>query len=104
MQACGNRQRWGWNHTNRLRGRALAFGFQYRFRHFLDEQRYAVRALDDVLPDARSDELVTNDAINHSVDVTAAQSIEGERGDVRLSNPRGFELWPKRHDQQHAKG
>jgi hypothetical protein len=53
-EACrlaGTRQYWGRNHANRLRGRALAFGFQHRFRHFLDKQRNAVSALDDVLPD-----------------------------------------------------
>src|SRR5271168_560011 len=104
MQACRNRQHWGWNHANRLRGRALAFGFQHRLRHFLDEQRDAVGALDDVLPDVWRQQLVADNAVDHGVDVALCQPIYGQACDARLSYPRSDELGARSYKQQNRKG
>ena len=60
-------------------------------------------ALDDVLPDARREELVADDPVDHGVDFAPRQTIDGECAYVRLSDPRRLELRPECHDQQHAK-
>ena len=91
-------------HANRLRGRALAFGFQHRFRHFLHKQRNAVSALDDVLSDVRRDEPVANDRVDHGIDFALRQPIDGKGGYVWPSDPWRLELRPERYDQQHTKG
>ena len=76
--------------------------FQHRFGHFLHEQRDAVSALNNVLPDVRRKRLVADNAVDHGVDFALCQPVEGECGNVRPSNPRRLELWTERHDQQHA--
>ena len=58
--------------------RTLALRLQHRLRHFLDEQRNAVGALDDVLPDVRRQHLVADDAFDHGVDFAFPKSIERE--------------------------
>jgi hypothetical protein len=78
---------------------ALALRFQHRLGHFLDEQRNAVGTLDDVLPNARREELVGDNAVDHDVDIALRQPIDGERGHVRPSNPGRFEFRPERNDQ-----
>ena len=83
---------------------AFAFRFQHRLGHFLDEQRNAIGALDDVLPDARRQRLVADDAVDHGVDFALAQPIESEGGHVWSSDPRRLELRSERDDQQHPKG
>ena len=49
--------------------RALALRLQHRLGHFLHEQRNAVGALDNVLPDVRRQRLIANDAVDHGSDV-----------------------------------
>ena len=49
-------------------------------------------------------ELVADDAVDHGVDVALRQPIDGEGRHVRPSDPGRLELWPERHDQQHAEG
>ena len=49
-------------HGGRPLGVALAFRLQYRLRHFFHEQRDAIGALYDVLPDARGEKLVPYNA------------------------------------------
>src|SRR5215471_19094164 len=102
MQACGYRPRCGRNNTDRLFSRALAFGFHHRLRHFLYEQWNTVSALDDVLPNACREKLVADNAVDHGADFALCQSIDGNGGHVRPSDPRRLELWPEREDQQHA--
>jgi hypothetical protein len=104
MQACRDRQGQGRNHANRPLGRALAFGFQHRLRHFFHEQRNAVGALNDVLPDARRQQLVADDPLDHRIDIALHQPIDGEGAYLRPSDPRRLELRPERHDQHHTKG
>ena len=55
---------------------ALALRLQHRLRHLLHEQRNAVGALDDVLPDVRRQMLVADDAVDHGVDVALRQPID----------------------------
>ena len=93
-----------WNSSGSPLRFALAPRFQHRLGHFLHEQGDAVRALDDVLPDARRDELVADDAVDHGLDVALRQPIDGESRHVRPSDPGRLELWTERHDQQHSEG
>ena len=104
VQACGDRQGRGRNRGGGAPRFALAFRLQHRLRHFLHEQRNAVGALDDVLPDVRRQRLVAGDAVDHRVDFALRQAINRERGHMRPSDPGRLELRPERHDQQHAKG
>ena len=69
MQARGDRQRRRGNRGRSLHRFRLAPGLQHRFGHLLDEQRDAVGALDDVLPDVRRQQLVADDAVDHGADV-----------------------------------
>ena len=71
---------------------AFALRFQHRLGHFLDEQRNAVSALDNVLPNARGQRLVAGDAVDHGSDFALAEPVERECGDVRSSNPRRLKL------------
>jgi hypothetical protein len=48
VQACRHRQGWRRNYGSGVSGFALAFRLQHRLRHFLDEQRDAISALDDL--------------------------------------------------------
>ena len=94
------RQRRGRNGRSRSRV-AFALRFQHRLRHFLNEQRNAVSALDNVLPNTRRQRLVAGDAVDHGSDFALAEPIESECSDVRSSDPRRLELRSVRHDQQH---
>src|SRR6476620_7224725 len=102
MQACRNRSHWRRVHANRPLGCTLAFRFQYCLRHFLYEQRDAVGALDDVLPNTCKKELVADDAVDHGADVALCQPIESEGSDVLPSDPRRRELRAEYDDQQYA--
>ena len=104
VQACGDRQRRGRNRGGGPPRFALALRLQHRLGHLLHEQRNAVGALDDVLPDIRRELFVADDAVDHGVDVALRQPIEGEGGHVWPSDPGRLEFRPERHDQQHAKG
>jgi hypothetical protein len=80
-----------------------ALGFQHCLGHFLHEQGNAIRALDDVLPNARWDELVADNVVDHGLNVALCQPIDGESHHVRPPDPRRLELWTECHDQQHPK-
>ena len=104
VQACRDRKSRRWH----SRGSPLRFfltpGFQHCLGYFLHEQRDAVRALNYVVPDARRDELVADDAVNHGLDVARRKPIDGESHHVWPSDPGRLELWTERHNQQHRKG
>ena len=104
VQACGHRQGRGGNRRDSAPRFALALRLQHRLGHLLHEQGNAVRALDDVLPDVRRQQLVADDAVDHGIDFALRQPIDGEAGHVRPSDPGRLEFRPERHDQQHAKG
>ena len=77
MQACGTANT-GDETINRLRGRAFASGFQHRLRHLLDEQRNAIGVFDNVLPDARRQQLIACDLFDQCSDRgCGARSIVG---------------------------
>ena len=102
VQGCGNRQGRGRNRRSGPPRFAFALGLQHRLRHLLHEQRNAVGALDNILANGRWDEAVPRDAVDHVDYITLPQPIDGERGYVRLPDPRRLELRPERHEKQHA--
>jgi hypothetical protein len=79
-------------------GCALAFRLQDGLRHLLDEQRNAVSAIDDILPDVRWDELVASDAIDHRGDVALPQTINGDECHIWSPDPGWLEFRPERHE------
>ena len=103
MQGRRDRHRRRWNGRSHALCCALALRFQHRFGHFLYEQRNAIGALDDFLPNVRWHWLVASNAVDHRFDFAPRQPIEGEGGDVWLSDPRRLELWPEGYEQQHGK-
>ena len=103
VQARGDRQGRGWNGGGSLLRVAFGLRFQYRLRHFLDEQRNAICALDNVLQHACRKGLIADDAFNHGGDFALPQPVDGESGHVRPSNPGRIEVWPEGNYQQHAK-
>ena len=76
VQACWDRQSWRRNRGDGSLDLAFALRFQHRLRHFLDEQRNAVGALDNVLPDIRRQRLVPDDAVDDGSDFTLAEPVE----------------------------
>jgi hypothetical protein len=99
LQACWHSQNRRWKRSGSAACSPFILCFQNRFRHFLHEQRNAVGAFDDILPDVRRQALIAGDAIDHRADLVLCQSIDRERGHVRLSDPRRFELWPERYNE-----
>ena len=73
-------------------GIALARGLQHRLGHFLNEQRNAISALDNVLSDTLWQRLVARNAVNHCSDFALAKAIKTERSDIGPSDPRRLEL------------
>ena len=76
VQACGDGERRRRNRCSAFAGSAFALRLQHRLGHFLDEQRNAVGALDDVLSDAGGQRLVADDAVDHGGDVALRQPID----------------------------
>ena len=103
MQARRDRPGRQRNRRSNVPGRSVAVRLQHCLRHLLDEQGNAVSALDDILPDARRQYLVSDEVIDHGTDFDLRQPIDGESSHISSSNPGRIEFRPERHDQQRAK-
>src|ERR1700730_857630 len=79
MQACGDYQGRRRNCADDALSSASAPRLQYRLGYLFHEQRNAVGALDDVLPDVCWKNLVADYTVNHGVDVALRQPIDGDR-------------------------
>src|ERR1700752_1823408 len=104
MQTSRDRHGWGLNRRDYWLGRALALHLQHRLRHLLHKEGNAIGALDDILPDARRQQLVADDTVDHGTYVALGQPIDREGSHMRLSDPWWGEFRLERHDQQHWKG
>ena len=102
MQGCGDRQCRRRNQGGGPPCFAFALCLQHRLRHLFDEQRDAVRTLDDILPYVRRQRIVADDVLDDGADFAGRQPIEAEEGHVRLSYPARLEFRPEGYDQQHA--
>jgi hypothetical protein len=102
VQACGDGQSRRGNGGGVFHASPSLFRFQHRLGHFLNEQRDAVSALDNVLPNALRQRLIARDAVDYGSDFVLPKPVEREGSHAGLSDPRRLELWPERHDQQHT--
>jgi hypothetical protein len=98
VQACWNRNRRRRNGCNRSLSSIFATGLQHCFGHFLDEQRNAIGAFDDVLSDVRWQRPIAGDAVDQGIDFALPEPVECEGGDVRASDPRRLKLRPVRNN------
>src|SRR5579864_241941 len=69
MQACRDAQGRRRNCRDYALSTALILRLQHRLRQLLSKQRNAVGALNDVLPDARGQQFVPDDAVNYGADL-----------------------------------
>jgi len=65
----------------------------------LDEQRYAVGAIDDLGDDIVGQCLATGDLLDQYGAVAPVQSTESQHADLRLADPGRLELRAERHNQ-----
>src|ERR1700751_3490108 len=69
---------------------------------FLNKERNAVGALNNVLPNPFRQSLVACDAVNHCDDFAVTEPIETECGNVGPADPERLELRPISDVQQHT--
>ena len=70
----------------------FTFRFQHGLGHFLNEQRNAISALDNVLSNTLRQWLVAGDAVNHCAHFALIEAIEAECSDVGSSDPGRLEF------------
>src|ERR1700751_1322935 len=104
LQACRNRDERRWFCCDGAP--RFPFTLQYRLGHFLDEQWYAVSAVDNVLADVRAQRSIADDSLNEGIDVAPRQPIERQRAHVRSSDPGRVEFRPesKKYQKPAADG
>ena len=102
MQGRRNRQR-GYRGCRQHRRQAvfLTDVFQHCLGQFLDEQRHAIGALDDLGDDLAAERRVAGDAENQRANLPTAEPVQREARHMRLAAPRRLKLRPKGDDQQH---
>ena len=83
-----------------LRRLVELLAFQHRLGQFLDEQRHAVGALDDLLEQRGRQRLAAGDVLHHRHALAPAEAVERHGGDVRMADPRRLEIGAVRDDQQ----
>ena len=74
MKARGNAERRRRDAGDSAGRGAFALGFQDGLGHFLDEQRDAVRALDDVLPNAGRKRLFSRNLVDQGLGLAARRA------------------------------
>ena len=77
--------------------------FEHRFGQFLDEQRHAVRASENLVHHLLGQRLAAGDPLDDGRPVRSAKARESDRRDMRVMWPRRCELWPCVDEQQHPK-
>src|SRR6266403_5305061 len=77
--------------------------FEHRFGQFLDEQRHAVRASEDLVHPLRGQRLAAGDPLDDGRPVRSAKARESDRRDMRVMWPGRCELWACVDEQQHPK-
>ena len=77
--------------------------FQHRLRDLFDEERYSVRLHHDLIDKRRRKIPSPGHALDEQRVFTPPQAAQGQRGDVRLAEPRRVEFRSVRHDQQRRK-
>jgi len=104
VKACRNRNRRRRNSSDGALGRSLAESLEHGLRYLLNEQRYAVCALNNVFPDTRWQRLISGDAVDHGHDFALPEPVKSECCDMGSSNPGRVEFRSVRNNQQRTKG
>src|SRR6185436_3492086 len=78
----------------------LTLRVQHRLGYLLGEQRNAVGALDDVLPDARRQRSAADDSLDQEIDVARRQSMQGQLSHVGPSDHGWAEFRPESNEYQ----
>ena len=73
-------------------GWSSSFAFEHRLGQFLDEQRHAVGALDDLLEQRLRQRLAAGDVLDQRHALAPAEAVERHGGDVRLAGPGRLEV------------
>ena len=76
------------------------FALEHRLGQFLDEQRHAVGALDDLLEQRLRQRLAAGDVLDHRHALAPAEAVERHGGDVRLARPGRLEVGAEGDEQQ----
>ena len=84
-----------------LRRLVELLAFHHGLGQFLDEQRHAVGALDDLLEQGCRQRLAAGDVLDHRHALAPAEAVERHGGHVRMADPRRLEIGAVRDDQQH---
>src|SRR5215472_2188505 len=103
VKCCGNFEFWRWDRSRCSSRVFLVLRFQYCLGHLLDEQWNAVGPIDQVLTDIRRKKFVAYNSVDDGVDVAPSESIDGDGGHVRKSNPGRLEFRPECNNEQHTK-
>ena len=99
----------GWDRHGRQRTResvvvALVpeqIGLEHGPRQLLDEQRHAVRLCDDLVEHRGRQRLAAAQPLDHGRTLPAAQTAEGQRGDMGVARPGRHELGPEGDEHEH---
>jgi hypothetical protein len=83
------------------RGDVQETALQHALGQFLDEQRHAVGALDDLLDHVIGQRLPAGILLDQRGPVAPVQAIERQHADLRLASPRRLELGTEPNDQQY---
>ncbi len=84
-----------------LVGLAEDAALDQRAGQFLDEQRHAICAREDLIDDRVGQRLVPGDAGNDAGAVATAEAVQGQHRHMRLTDPVRPKLRPPRDHQQH---
>ena len=80
----------------------MTAGLNDRLGQFLDEQRYPVGALDDLVDNFRRQcREIAGEPMHERRSFAAAEPVQRDHRHLRLADPRGLELRPVGCDQQH---
>jgi hypothetical protein len=75
--------------------------FQHRLDQFLDKQRHAVSALNDLVDERLRKRFAAGDVADQRYAFTSAEAIEHHAGDVRLAGPRRLKVGAVGDDQEN---
>ncbi len=85
--------------AGRHRSSIRPVAFEYGFRQLFDEERHAVGACNDLIPDTGRQDLRAADMLYQCRDVELAQPCQGERSHMRVVYP-GRRKFRARGDQE----
>src|SRR6266516_4096644 len=77
--------------------------FEHHLGQFLDEQRHAVGAGENLVHHLLGQRLAAGDPLDYGRSVWSAKPRKGDGRDMRVIWPGWCELWPCSDEEQHSK-